>query len=100
MGIALLGALKTEAKRTTSKGVEEIPVVLIGHDRGARVAHRLAVSGVDGVDIRGVCLIDIVSYFSIHTVVSYAHELHDCIMGSNGELGPHNRAMGRLFKIR
>ena len=38
-----------------------LPVILIGHDRGARVAHRLAVSGVDGVKIMGVCLIDIVS---------------------------------------
>lgn len=52
----------TEVKRTSSgSSGADIPVVLIGHDRGARVSHRLAVSGVEGVDILGVCLIDIVS---------------------------------------
>ncbi|KAF3007522.1 hypothetical protein E8E13_006013 [Curvularia kusanoi] len=61
VGTAVLSALKTEAKRTSSSLPEgDIPIVLIGHDRGARVSHRLAVSGVDGFDIRGVCLIDIV----------------------------------------
>jgi pimeloyl-ACP methyl ester carboxylesterase len=40
-------------------------VILIGHDRGARVAHHVSVSGsrgvTKGVSILGVCLIDIVS---------------------------------------
>ncbi|KAH8696960.1 Alpha/Beta hydrolase protein, partial [Phaeosphaeriaceae sp. PMI808] len=39
---------------------DTIPVILIGHDRGARVAHRLAVSGHKGISIQGVTLIDIV----------------------------------------
>ena len=44
VGTAVLEALKTEVR----------------HYRGARVAHLLTVSGVDGLDILGVCLIDIV----------------------------------------
>ncbi|KAF9701635.1 hypothetical protein EKO04_001131 [Ascochyta lentis] len=61
VGNALLSALQTEVKRTSSNPpVGDIPIILIGHDRGARVSHRLAVSGVAGFDIRGVCLIDIV----------------------------------------
>jgi pimeloyl-ACP methyl ester carboxylesterase len=55
--------------------VGDIPIALIGHDRGARVAHRLAVSGMDGFDIRGVCLIDIVQFPFSHRM----RELHtDC----------------------
>jgi len=62
VGTAVLSALKTEIKRTSSSPPSgDIPIVLIGHDRGARVSHRLAVSGVEGFDIKGVCLIDIVS---------------------------------------
>tara|TARA_R110002003_G_scaffold104_23_gene8359 strand:- start:5482 stop:6360 length:879 start_codon:yes stop_codon:yes gene_type:complete len=61
IGNAVLAALKTEVKRTTSSSSSSaIPIVLIGHDRGARVAHRLVLSGYDGLDILGVCLIDIV----------------------------------------
>jgi pimeloyl-ACP methyl ester carboxylesterase len=61
VGSAVLSALKTEVKRTSSRSpIDDIPIIIIGHDRGARVAHRLAVSGMDGLDIRGVCLIDIV----------------------------------------
>jgi hypothetical protein len=59
IGTAVLEALKTEMKKNRS-GDENVKVVLIGHDRGARVAHHLTVSGVDGVKILGVCLIDIV----------------------------------------
>lgn len=61
VGNAIMSALRTEMKRTSSKPLAgDIPVVLIGHDRGARVSHRLAVSGAPGFDIKAVCLIDIV----------------------------------------
>ncbi|UPX10376.1 uncharacterized protein EKO05_0001040 [Ascochyta rabiei] len=61
VGNAVLSALRTEVKRTSSNPpTGDIPIILIGHDRGARVSHRLAVSGAAGFDIRGVCLIDIV----------------------------------------
>jgi pimeloyl-ACP methyl ester carboxylesterase len=61
VGNAVMSALWTEVKRTSSKPPDgDIPVVLIGHDRGARVSHRLAVSGAKDIDIKGVCLIDIV----------------------------------------
>ncbi|KAL1794199.1 hypothetical protein ACET3X_007620 [Alternaria dauci] len=59
VGTAVLEALKTEVKKSKSAD-GNVKIVLIGHDRGGRVAHRLTVSGVDGVDILGVCLIDIV----------------------------------------
>ncbi|RYO37509.1 hypothetical protein AA0111_g2340 [Alternaria arborescens] len=59
VGTAVLEALKTEVKKSKSKD-GDVKIVLVGHDRGARVAHRLTVSGVDGLDILGVCLIDIV----------------------------------------
>lgn len=60
----MLEALKTEVKRTSSASSSgNIPVVLIGHDRGARISHHLTVSGVQGVDILGLCLIDIVRDF-------------------------------------
>lgn len=61
IGNALLSALVTQVKRSSSgSSFSEIPVVLIGHDRGARVAHRLAVSGYPGLNIKAVSLIDIV----------------------------------------
>ncbi|KAF2028283.1 alpha/beta-hydrolase [Setomelanomma holmii] len=61
IGNTVLAALKTQLKRTTSgPSTNDIPIVLIGHDRGARVSHRLVVSGYEGIDILGVCLIDIV----------------------------------------
>lgn len=59
VGTAVLEALKTEVKKSKSKD-GDMKIVLVGHDRGARVAHRLTVSGVDGLDILSVCLIDIV----------------------------------------
>ncbi|KAK3207884.1 hypothetical protein GRF29_96g718571 [Pseudopithomyces chartarum] len=59
VGSTVLAALLTEYKRTSSKSLDQIPIILIGHDRGARVAHHLAVQGFNGVDIRGLCLIDI-----------------------------------------
>jgi pimeloyl-ACP methyl ester carboxylesterase len=61
VGRVVLEALKTEVKK--AKATEDggnLKIVLIGHDRGARVAHHLTVSGVDSIDILGVCLIDIV----------------------------------------
>ncbi|KAF2661791.1 alpha/beta-hydrolase [Lophiostoma macrostomum CBS 122681] len=59
-GNAILSALQTQVKRSVSSSSSSpIPVVLIGHDRGARVAHRLTVSGFGGINIKGVCLIDI-----------------------------------------
>jgi pimeloyl-ACP methyl ester carboxylesterase len=65
VGNTLIAALKTEYKRTSSgPSSAAVPIVLIGHDRGARVAHRLAVSGAEGFDIKGVCLIDIVGLSS------------------------------------
>ncbi|KAL6707609.1 hypothetical protein ACN47E_003959 [Coniothyrium glycines] len=61
VGTAVLEALKTEVKRTSSNSSSpDIPIILIGHDRGARISHHLAVEGVKGINIRGVCLIDIV----------------------------------------
>ncbi|PVH92407.1 alpha/beta-hydrolase [Periconia macrospinosa] len=65
VGKAVLGGLKSAlAAESSGKEKEEIHVVLIGHDRGARVAHRLTVSkeevGEFGVKVRGVCLVDIV----------------------------------------
>jgi pimeloyl-ACP methyl ester carboxylesterase len=66
--MAVLSALRTEVKRTSSNPpAGDIPIVLIGHDRGARVSHRLAVSGAEGFDIRGVCLIDIVRLLLLST---------------------------------
>lgn len=60
-GNALLGALSTELKRTTtSNSSSPTPIVLIGHDRGARIAHRLTVTGHPDFSILGVTLIDIV----------------------------------------
>ncbi|KAF1832338.1 alpha/beta-hydrolase [Decorospora gaudefroyi] len=63
VGTVLLEALKTELSKTkilNNNKPEKPKVVIIGHDRGARVAHHLTVNGVSGVEILGVCLIDIV----------------------------------------
>ncbi|PSN61420.1 alpha/beta-hydrolase [Corynespora cassiicola Philippines] len=61
IGTTLLSALRTELNRTSSGPPRpSIPIILIGHDRGARIAHRLAVSGVPGFRIQAACLIDIV----------------------------------------
>ncbi|KAJ4303241.1 hypothetical protein N0V90_002134 [Kalmusia sp. IMI 367209] len=60
IGNVVLAALQTEFKRTSSKNLEILPVVLIGHDRGARVVHHLAAHPPAGVSIKGVSLIDIV----------------------------------------
>ena len=72
VGTAVLSALRTEVKRTSSKPpAGDIPIIIIGHDRGARVSHRLAVSGAEGFDIRGVCLIDIVRlFFAPHSTLN------------------------------
>jgi pimeloyl-ACP methyl ester carboxylesterase len=61
VGKVILAALQTEVKRSSlGNSATNIPVILVGHDRGARIAHRLAVSGHQGVNIKGICLVDIV----------------------------------------
>ena len=62
---AVLEALKEQVKQAGVKEAGNVEVVLIGHDRGARVAHHLTVSGVSGIKILGVCLIDIVRSLSV-----------------------------------
>ncbi|KAF1915978.1 Alpha/Beta hydrolase protein [Ampelomyces quisqualis] len=57
VGNAILSALKRQLPSSNNK---HVPIILIGHDRGARVSHRLSVSGFPGFSILGVCLIDIV----------------------------------------
>ncbi|KAF2823089.1 alpha/beta-hydrolase [Ophiobolus disseminans] len=57
IGNALLTALKSQVKSGSSS---KIPIVLIGHDRGARIAHRLAVTSHPSFTIHGICLVDIV----------------------------------------
>jgi pimeloyl-ACP methyl ester carboxylesterase len=56
VGNAILSSLKSQLPASH----DPIPVVLIGHDRGARISHRLTVSGHPDFSISGVCLIDIV----------------------------------------
>lgn len=65
VGTAVLEALKEQVKQAGVKEAGNVEVVLIGHDRGARVAHHLTVSGVSGIKILGVCLIDIVRSLSV-----------------------------------
>ena len=59
VGLAVLTALKSLLNSTS-----RIPVILIGHDRGGRVSHRLTVSKSDvtslGFDLLATCVIDIV----------------------------------------
>jgi pimeloyl-ACP methyl ester carboxylesterase len=57
VGTAILNSLKAQIKTSNNT---DIPIILIGHDRGARVSHRLAVSRPSGFSILGLCLIDIV----------------------------------------
>ena len=67
VGRAVFEALKTEVKKVKSNqgDHEKIKGVVIGHDRGARVSHHITVSGVENVEILGVCLIDIVRICSL-----------------------------------
>jgi pimeloyl-ACP methyl ester carboxylesterase len=58
VGRAILSSLSSQLP--TSHDKQPVPIVLIGHDRGARISHRLTVSGHSGFNILGVCLIDIV----------------------------------------
>ena len=85
IGTAVLEALKTEVKKSKSAD-GDVKVILIGHDRGARVAHHLTVSGVDGVKILGVCLIDIVCLSALDFLVS----------GTLILIGPNLHAMAAL----
>jgi pimeloyl-ACP methyl ester carboxylesterase len=56
VGNAILSSLKAQLNSSPTN----IPIILIGHDRGARVSHRLTVSGHPNITILGLCLIDIV----------------------------------------
>jgi pimeloyl-ACP methyl ester carboxylesterase len=56
VGNAILSALKSQLNSPSAN----TPIVLIGHDRGARISHRLAVSGYPSITILGACIIDIV----------------------------------------
>lgn len=62
VGQVLFEALKTAVQKAKGSKADhdKIKVVVVGHDRGARVAHHITVGGVENVDILGVCLIDIV----------------------------------------
>lgn len=59
VGLAILSGLKELMKDSSST-----PVVLIGHDRGGRISHRLTVSKSEvsnlGFDLLATCVIDIV----------------------------------------
>jgi pimeloyl-ACP methyl ester carboxylesterase len=72
VGTALLSALQSLLnKSTTSPTPTPTPIILIGHDRGARIAHRLAVTGASdlSLSIKGASLIDIVP-----TAVQWQHD--------------------------
>ena len=66
MGDAILSALETVFSLSSA---QKTPIILVGHDRGARVAHRLAVDFanpsfstfpvVSQFDLQGLILIDI-----------------------------------------
>lgn len=75
VGRTVLAALLTEYKRTSSKPLDNVPIVIIGHDRGARVAHHLAVQGFSGVNIQGVVLIDIVSCGFLTPCTEYTNHI-------------------------
>lgn len=92
-GIAILEALKT-AVAEANKGINEnVKIILIGHDRGARTAHHITVSGVQGVDILGVCLIDIVSFLFFFLRL-YARRAWTLIE----QTGPHINTMATLHQ--
>jgi pimeloyl-ACP methyl ester carboxylesterase len=56
VGTSILSSLK----RLLPSSSTNVPIILIGHDRGARISHRLAVSKPSGFSIFGICAIDIV----------------------------------------
>jgi hypothetical protein len=65
VGGVVLEAVKHQVHVAENGDYDNIArVILIGHDRGARVAHHVTISGsrgiTKGVSILGVCLIDIV----------------------------------------
>ncbi|KAF3003102.1 hypothetical protein E8E13_008114 [Curvularia kusanoi] len=68
VGSLVLLALREIYKGLGSSREQSQPIVLIGHDRGARVAHHLHVSSPDapiyGFDIKGLALLDIVPTLS------------------------------------
>jgi hypothetical protein len=76
VGRVVLEALKSKVKNTKNgEDISNLKIILIGHDRGARVAHHLTVSGVEGIDILGVCLIDIVR-FTIYYIQPNLQSVH------------------------
>jgi pimeloyl-ACP methyl ester carboxylesterase len=75
VGGVVLEAVKYEVHMAKKGDYDNIArVILIGHDRGARVAHHVTISGsrgvTKGVSILGVCLIDIVRYISTNNIYS------------------------------
>jgi pimeloyl-ACP methyl ester carboxylesterase len=56
VGTAILSSLQRHLPPSSN----DIPIILIGHDRGARISHRLVVSKPTGFSILATCLIDIV----------------------------------------
>ncbi|KAF2491323.1 alpha/beta-hydrolase [Lophium mytilinum] len=62
VGLATLSALHSllEKETDSSNKDEDTPIILIGHDRGARITYRLGVSGTPHFRILGVTIIDIV----------------------------------------
>lgn len=60
VGRTLLSALGTLVKRSASSLPSNIPIIPIGHDRGARVAHHLTLAGAPGFHIQAVGILDIV----------------------------------------
>ncbi|KAF2731451.1 alpha/beta-hydrolase [Polyplosphaeria fusca] len=75
IGHTLLSALSTLIKRSTSHAPSSIPVVLIGHDRGARIAHHLVVTGSPGISILAVSILDIVPTLSQWQAASNPNEI-------------------------
>ncbi|KAF2000619.1 hypothetical protein P154DRAFT_534656 [Amniculicola lignicola CBS 123094] len=61
IGTTLLSALQLQLSQSSSPSPStSTPVILVGHDRGARIIHRLAVSRLPNFSIQGICLLDIV----------------------------------------
>jgi pimeloyl-ACP methyl ester carboxylesterase len=77
VGRAILTSLSSQLP--TPSHDHPIPIVLIGHDRGARISHRLTVTGHPGFSILGACIIDIVptctQWFSASTASQAAKEV-------------------------
>jgi pimeloyl-ACP methyl ester carboxylesterase len=68
VGLVVVEALQEVVNNSTSKSAKTTPIVLVGHDRGARVAHHLHLAHRDasvlGFNIVGLALLDIVPTLS------------------------------------